>query len=201
KSIGTKVICDREGETADIEAVLNSSALSQANFSLATSGERPAVEKAAESYEESESYDEAPHFTQTLEDGHFDGDQCNLKCILTATPPAKVEWTVNDVAVKEDEDHHLIDEDGILIAQIRNITSEVLRVTCTAVNEHGTAVTRCQVTKRIVEKPAAGRAPSFIVPLKNIESDADEVHLKCVVSGEPLPKITWFLNGEELKEE
>lgn len=39
-----------------------------------------------------------------------------------------------------------------------------------------------------------------MLPLKDVDSSDDEIQLKCVVSGEPLPKITWLLDGDTVEE-
>ncbi|RCN39031.1 immunoglobulin I-set domain protein [Ancylostoma caninum] len=206
KHVGTRVICDRESEGAEVEAVMSSPSRIETKLSLQEgSREIESVDVLVEIEEETrkESIDgQAPYFLLPLEDGYFTSSKCVLKSIVMATPPAHVQWTVNDVHITEDLNHRVITEDGIAILQITNISSEELRITCTATNDYGEAVTKCHLSKRASEDSISerGQKPYFVLPLKDVDSYDDEVQLKCVVSGEPLPKMSWQLDGEKLEE-
>ncbi|KIH54632.1 immunoglobulin I-set domain protein, partial [Ancylostoma duodenale] len=206
KHVGTRVICDRESEGAEVEAVMSSPSRVETELSLQEGSriiESVDVQLEIEEEMRKESIDgQAPYFLLPLEDGHFTSDKCVLKSIVMATPPANVQWTVNDVQITEDLNHRVITEDGIAILQITNISSEELRITCTATNDYGEAVTKCYLSRKSSEESISerGQKPFFVLPLKDVESYDDEVQLKCVVSGEPLPTVSWQLDGEELEE-
>ncbi|EYB85417.1 hypothetical protein Y032_0298g1744 [Ancylostoma ceylanicum] len=207
KHVGTRVICDRESEGAEVEAVMSSPSRIDTKLSLQEGSRKvESVDVQVEIKEETrteESFDgQAPYFLLPLEDGYFTSNKCVLKCIVMATPPAQVQWTINDVHVIEDVDHRVITEDGIAILQITNICSEELRIICTATNSFGEATTKCHLSRKTSEDSISerGQRPFFVLPLKDVDSYEDEVQLKCVVSGEPLPKITWLLNEEILEE-
>ncbi|KAK6020644.1 hypothetical protein OSTOST_13700 [Ostertagia ostertagi] len=115
-----------------------------------------------------------------------------------ATPTALVDWLIEGQIVTEDENHSIIYEDGIAILKIRNIQRDELRVSCIATNCHGRAETHCCLTRDRSESSLhdLGQSPRFIIPLKNICTCAEEVTLKCIVEGEPVPEVTWFVDGE-----
>ncbi|ETN77066.1 immunoglobulin I-set domain protein, partial [Necator americanus] len=205
KNVAIRVICDRESASAEVNAVLNGPSQMETKFST-----RPAVDKQKELEEETIteneiqeiSYGQAPYFQLPLQDGYFAGNKCVLKCIVVATPPAQVQWIVNEEMITDDENHRVIIEDGIAILQILNISCEELKISCTAINNYGKSVTTCHRTRSTFKlENEIPQSPFFILPLKDIECCEEEVQLKCVLSGEPLPKITWIVNGKELKEE
>lgn len=81
--------------------------------------------------------------------------------------------------------------------------SNRIKVLCTASNPHGTAETQCEMKRVKRGSPSNSlqddqQSPRFIVPLKHISTCSKEVKLKCIIDGEPTPKVTWYANGEEL---
>ncbi|VDM67800.1 unnamed protein product [Strongylus vulgaris] len=204
KFVGTKVICDRESESADIQAVLNSYPRLQVNLTTTSLYEKAIKEEAEEDFQSlSISYTgEAPRFVLPLKNGSFKGDKCNVKCIVTATPAAEVEWTINGERIIEDINHHVIYEDGIAILQIRDITCEELRIACAASNTYGQTVTECRLIRSTSGEDATESvlSPFFILPLKDMETYEENIRLKCVVCGEPSPKVTWFVDDKQLED-
>lgn len=111
KLVGTRVICDRESESAEVEAVLNSPSQMETKLSLKEGGKNvESVDIQAEIDEQTKKEDyfvgsidgQAPYFLLPLGDGYFTSNKCVLKCIVMATPPAQVQWTINDEVITED---------------------------------------------------------------------------------------------------
>ncbi|KAK6054801.1 immunoglobulin I-set domain protein, partial [Cooperia oncophora] len=200
--IGTQVICDREDASGEVNAVVMSPHKTTTTFTFSSP---EVVEKTEEHREAAEQRSvetmdgQQPFFLLPLEDATLKGNTCTLKCIIMATPTAHVDWLVEDELVAKDEDHSLIYEDGIAILKIRNIQRDELRVSCTASNCHGRAETLCHLKRDYTDASVRDerQSPRFIIPLKNICTCTEEVKLKCVVEGEPVPEITWFVDGKE----
>ncbi|KAK5968588.1 hypothetical protein GCK32_008491, partial [Trichostrongylus colubriformis] len=202
KRIGTQVICDREGASGEVDAVLMSPTKSATTFTFSPSEivEQPKVEQdhgATEQPTVEAMYGQKPFFLLHLEDGVLKRNTCTLKCIIMATPIAHVGWLIEDQEVIEDENHSIIYEDGIAILKIRSIQRDEFRVSCIATNCHGRAETHCRLTTDYSDTSlqATGQSPRFIIPLKNVHTCAEEITLKCIVEGEPVPEITWFVDG------
>ncbi|KAK7507535.1 hypothetical protein BaRGS_00001470 [Batillaria attramentaria] len=57
------------------------------------------------------------------------------------------------------------------------------------------------VQEEIVEERPTGEAPKFLQPLQNVEAtEGQTVRFETTVSGFPRPEVSWFLDGEPIKE-
>lgn len=53
----------------------------------------------------------------------------------------------------------------------------------------------------VVEERPVGQAPTFMQPLQNVEAqEGQPVHFETTVTGIPQPEVSWFLDGEPIKE-
>lgn len=95
------------------------------------------------------------------------------------------EKTWNKVSKIKDTTH-------TLTGLVKN-TEMIFRVT--AINEIGASVTSAE-SKVVIEKPKTQEKPIFTEELKDIKIGLNKsLTLSCVVSGMPIPEITWSKNG------
>jgi hypothetical protein len=53
----------------------------------------------------------------------------------------------------------------------------------------------------VEEERPQGQAPTFLRPLQNVEAEEGHcIRFEAIVSGYPQPEVTWFLDGEPIKE-
>jgi hypothetical protein len=72
------------------------------------------------------------------------------------------------------------------------------------ITEEGFEVLEMPESKEVeeaVEQRPEGQAPAFLQPLQNVEAtEGQPIRFEAVVSGQPQPDISWFLDGEPIKE-
>ncbi|XP_067316335.1 neural cell adhesion molecule L1-like protein isoform X3 [Pseudorasbora parva] len=119
------------------------------------------------------------------------GEDLQLECIAEGFPTPKVEWVKIGF--------HKLPERAVVESHRKLLTIEMVneedegKYMCKAKNPHGEVVHYFHVT---VEEP-----PEFeIEPQSQLETIGADVVIKCVVKGNPQPRVTWRVNGRLLNE-
>ncbi|VDK72606.1 unnamed protein product, partial [Litomosoides sigmodontis] len=149
-----------------------------------------------------------------------EGENVQLKCIISGSPLPSVQWKRNDAIIENNERYSIICDDGICILRILNVTEEDNAIfSCVAINLFGSTETQSRliVEGGIMEDRTTGglspgsmssqdsfthqfQAPQFTLPLSDISVRENEVlQLKCVVVAEPMPVIRWTCNGKGIQ--
>ncbi|MCP9264541.1 hypothetical protein DINM_022653 [Dirofilaria immitis] len=152
------------------------------------------------------------------------GENIQLKCVVSGNPLPSVQWKHNDIIIENNEHYSTLCDDGIYILNVLNVTEEDNAIfSCTAMNLFGAAKLKLPNKKEnslpesIVEHRIMGeissssissqdsfttqfQIPIFILPLNDITIlETEELQLKCIVMGEPMPTIRWTYNGKEIQ--
>lgn len=86
-----------------------------------------------------------------------------------------------------------------LISEIEEAISEDVTIPVSETVDQELQPTTTEETFEIIEK--VGEKPTFVKALENIEAvEGQPVHFEVVVSGEPTPELSWFLDGEIIRD-
>ncbi|KAI1702784.1 immunoglobulin domain-containing protein [Ditylenchus destructor] len=138
----------------------------------------------------------APEFQAVIEDLDCnEGDTVRFKSVMTGDPDPEVIWYVNGVPLTESEKIKMINEDGICILTISDVSRHFDGiVTCQGKNRLGTAA--CDARLRVRVPPMA---PQFDRPLEDrVVTENSAVMFEVDVSGYPDPTVDFYLNGKKL---
>lgn len=131
-----------------------------------------------------------------------EGSNVILDCRLVAAPEPEITWlfngknvsTIENIKVVTKSDHHMY----CTVLQITNVmkkqegTYEIV-----AKNPDGESILPIKLKVKTGEK----EKPEILEPLKNmIIREGETVTLHTQVTGNPTPKVQWFINGKELTE-
>lgn len=118
-----------------------------------------------------------------------------FKAVLTGDPNPEVTWFINGIPLTPSEKVKMINEDGICILTIKDVTRHFDgMVTCQGKNRLGT--TSCEGRLRVRVPPLP---PQFNKPLEDkVVTEKNTATFECDVSGWPVPKVDFFLNGKRL---
>uniref|UniRef100_A0A0R3RRM4 Ig-like domain-containing protein n=1 Tax=Elaeophora elaphi TaxID=1147741 RepID=A0A0R3RRM4_9BILA len=164
-------------------------------------------------YDEDESTDEistssanaAPQFAETLHEFYEINEFAThlFKCIIYGSPVPHVRWYHNEQAIFPNDNVTEIAEDGIYILKINSVDKSWNgRLVCEAENTVGTARTNSIIRVQRSEESsisnisAEGQLPIIQLPLKSkmhVKKE-ENVQLKCIISGNPLPSVQWRRN-------
>ncbi|XP_023224402.1 muscle M-line assembly protein unc-89-like [Centruroides sculpturatus] len=115
---------------------------------------------------------------------------------VEGNPTPEIKWMKDDQELKIDNKHLKVteEESNSYILTIDHIVKDDAgKYSCKITNEHGSDQTDANLA-------VAGK-PSFTQKLSDIEaSENEEVDFKVKVSGEPQPKIKWFIDDMEITE-
>ncbi|MFH4975264.1 hypothetical protein AB6A40_001973 [Gnathostoma spinigerum] len=127
-----------------------------------------------------------------------EGDTLKLKAVLLGEPTPVVSWYINSKKLEESQNIKIDSSEGTYTVTIRNITCDYSgKVLCEAVNEFGTATSEAM----LLVLPR-GEPPDFIEWLSNVKArQGSRVTHKVVFTGDPRPKLTWFINGAVVTED
>ncbi|XP_056603803.1 neuronal cell adhesion molecule a isoform X8 [Triplophysa dalaica] len=116
-----------------------------------------------------------------------------LNCRADGNPKPKVTWSVNGVPIENSPADHSrkIEEDVIILSDVQVGSSAVYQ--CNASNEYGYLLANAFVSV-LAEPPRVLTPPNH---LYTIISNSRAL-LDCASFGSPLPKITWFKDGQSL---
>ncbi|GMT05475.1 hypothetical protein PENTCL1PPCAC_27649, partial [Pristionchus entomophagus] len=122
-------------------------------------------------------------------------DKVELRCFVTANPPATIEWTKKGkVIANGDIDGVRIDEDGTLI--IESVSADdATFYTCRAQNPAGK--TEKVIRLSVIVAPILRDADDILREAVKIDHPFS---LYCPVISTPLPQITWFLDDTPIAE-
>lgn len=156
---------------------------------------------------EKEETGEAPRFIQPLKPKIVEEtSEATLECTVSGHPTPVIKWYKGNQEIVPDDVRKLsyIPETGTATYSILKPTSEdetVYRVK--AVNKFGVAECRANliVSKAVeVTQPIVLRAPVITKPVKAVTALSDkDIVLEAEFEGTPVPEITWFRNGKEIK--
>uniref|UniRef100_A0AC35UA75 Muscle M-line assembly protein unc-89 n=1 Tax=Rhabditophanes sp. KR3021 TaxID=114890 RepID=A0AC35UA75_9BILA len=138
----------------------------------------------------------APEFQGTIEDVECNEfDTVKFKAVVTGDPEPTMQWCNNGVPLTPSEKVTMIQEDGICILTIKDVTRHFDgKITCKAKNR--LSETECEGLLKI-RIPL--EAPNFE---KHFESrmavEKETISFECIVSGWETPLVTFFLNGNML---
>lgn len=118
----------------------------------------------------------------------------NIK--IAGNPKPTIKWMKNDHELKIDNKHikMIEEENNSYLLTIDHITKDDAgKYSCKITNEYGSDITDGNLN-------IAGK-PSFIQKLSDIEAfENDDIEFKVKISGEPKPKIKWFIDSMEITE-
>nr|CDJ96599.1 Immunoglobulin I-set and Fibronectin domain containing protein [Haemonchus contortus] len=117
------------------------------------------------------------------------GAEMVLTCVVTGAPLPDISWMKNGKRY----------DDGVCTLTIFSSTEDDAGCyTCVAENIYGSSESSCFV--HIIPPLRKDQiAPKFVELLQNrsvIENE--EIHLECMVTGKPIPSITWYKDGLKL---
>uniref|UniRef100_A0A0N5CB57 Muscle M-line assembly protein unc-89 n=1 Tax=Strongyloides papillosus TaxID=174720 RepID=A0A0N5CB57_STREA len=138
----------------------------------------------------------APEFQSVIDDVEADeGDTVKFKAVMTGDPEPDIVWMVNGIPLTESEKIKMIQEDGICILTIKDVTRFFDgKVTCQAKNRLG--VSDCEARLKIRIPPTA---PNFEKHLESkLVQEKETITFECEVSGWEEPNVQFFLNGKQL---
>uniref|UniRef100_A0AAF5HXT5 Uncharacterized protein n=1 Tax=Strongyloides stercoralis TaxID=6248 RepID=A0AAF5HXT5_STRER len=138
----------------------------------------------------------APEFQSVIDDVEAnEGDTVKFKAVMTGDPEPEIVWMINGIPLTESEKIKMIQEDGICILTIKDVTRFFDgKVTCQAKNRLGTS--NCEAMLKIRIPPAA---PNFEKHLESkLVQEKETITFECEVSGWEEPNVQFFLNGKEL---
>uniref|UniRef100_A0A0N5AL87 Peroxidasin homolog n=1 Tax=Syphacia muris TaxID=451379 RepID=A0A0N5AL87_9BILA len=122
----------------------------------------------------------------------IEGETANITCDAIGEPPPLIRWLRNSVLLDTLPQKYTV-EDKVL--SIRNTyTSDSGIYLCTATNEVGEA--RQAFTLEVLVPP---KIPDNARKVKTVQLH-HSIKLQCIAEGSPSPKITWTVNGTEIRE-
>ncbi|CAG5126019.1 unnamed protein product, partial [Candidula unifasciata] len=142
-----------------------------------------------------------------------------LECRVDAAPAPIITWFVNGMEIKPSPHYEIRYEDGKSILLIIEVgPQDTGEYTCTATSELGEAVSsttlyvqepvqtdahRPEDTSTLLPSPAQTLSPPvFLESMKDVVAvDGQELHLKCRVSGTPMPTISFFHDSKNIDDD
>ncbi|TKR95914.1 hypothetical protein L596_010016 [Steinernema carpocapsae] len=125
-----------------------------------------------------------------------EGDSLKTKLIVTGDPEPYAKWYINNQMVYPTEDTEIKNENGVYSLTIHGVTTDMTgKIKCTIGNRMGEATTEGQLT---VIQPIPVAFETVLCDATCREGDT--LKLKAVLLGEPMPDVTWFVNGRKLEE-
>uniref|UniRef100_A0A8D2JG77 Ig-like domain-containing protein n=1 Tax=Varanus komodoensis TaxID=61221 RepID=A0A8D2JG77_VARKO len=117
----------------------------------------------------------------------MEGESVTLECRISAYPAPTVAWYREDYHIESSIDFQITFEAGVARLVIREAFAEDSgRFTCTATNEAGSD-----------EKSALVGVTEDQKPARVLEGEI--ARFRCRVTGYPLPKVNWYLNGQLIR--
>ncbi|RWS07258.1 muscle M-line assembly protein unc-89-like protein, partial [Dinothrombium tinctorium] len=142
-----------------------------------------------------------PSFDEKLGDISANkGDQIELKAKVSGEPAPEIQWLKDGKPIEADGDHIKIEQDdGVCKLIIDGVNlDDVGKYAIVATNDKGSNSSEGDLK---IKEDGKGVKPLFEEGLNDIQADEGDTNLELTVkvSGEPKPEITWFHNGEEIK--
>ncbi|KAI7791719.1 neuronal cell adhesion molecule a isoform X1 [Triplophysa rosa] len=116
-----------------------------------------------------------------------------LTCRADGNPKPKVTWSVNGVPIENSPADHnrKIEDDVIILSDVQVGSSAVYQ--CNASNEYGYLLANAFVSV-LAEPPRVLTPPNHVYAIIS----NSRALLDCASFGSPLPKITWFKDGQSI---
>ncbi|KAK0423255.1 hypothetical protein QR680_008049 [Steinernema hermaphroditum] len=125
-----------------------------------------------------------------------EGDSLQVKLIVTGDPEPYAKWYINDQMVYPTEDTEIKNENGVYSMTIHGVTTDMTgKIKCVIGNRMGEATTEGKLT---VIQPIPVAFETVLCDATCREGDT--LKLKAVLLGEPMPDVTWYVNGNKLEE-
>ncbi|XP_010616381.1 myosin light chain kinase, smooth muscle isoform X1 [Fukomys damarensis] len=123
-----------------------------------------------------------------------------FRCNVSGIPKPEVAWFLEGVPVRTREGTIEVYEDGgsHYLCLLRVRAGDSGRYSCTAFNSQGRV--SCSWTLLVEKQAKMEVAPSFSSVLKDCTVvEGQDFVLQCSVQGNPVPQITWLLNGQPIQ--
>ncbi|GIY77540.1 titin [Caerostris extrusa] len=131
-----------------------------------------------------------------------EGEPVRMEVEVMACPDATFTWTFKKRSIKSSRDFQITSENNKSVLMVcEAFADDTGAYTCKAQNEAGTATTTATLTIESPPEDEVTEAPKFKTQLTPVKvMDSEEAKLSCFVTGEPMPKITWYHNNREVRE-
>uniref|UniRef100_A0A0N5BFM3 Ig-like domain-containing protein n=1 Tax=Strongyloides papillosus TaxID=174720 RepID=A0A0N5BFM3_STREA len=142
---------------------------------------------------------QAPHFSQTLTSTvSAIGEEASFEGIVTGYPIPEIIWNKDNKILNEYDYPHIVSSyigSKVRLTFRKTSLEDSGKYTCTAKNAFGIATSSAQ----LVVRPKT-IAPDFLKRLISEEAiKGQSLRWNVKISGDPEPKVTWLINGVELK--
>ncbi|XP_028966661.1 muscle M-line assembly protein unc-89-like [Galendromus occidentalis] len=132
-----------------------------------------------------------------------EGQRAVFRSLVSAVPSASISWYHKHRLIKSSRDFQIITEDNKSTLIINEVfPDDEGEFTCTAVNTFGMAQSKTTLTvEKIESSDDELEAPRILNPLKPLSvMDGGEAKFVVLITGHPQPKVTWFHNDVEVKQ-
>ncbi|CAI2304070.1 unnamed protein product [Caenorhabditis sp. 36 PRJEB53466] len=143
-----------------------------------------------------------PAFVTKLRDKECkEGDIIDFECEVEGWPEPELVWLVDDQPLRPSHDFRLQYDGQTAKLEIRDAQPDDTGVyTVKIQNEFGTTESKAELFVQ-ADPDKNHVAPEFQATIEDVECDeGEEVRFKSVITGDPNPEITWFINGKPLSE-
>lgn len=125
-----------------------------------------------------------------------EGDTLQAKVIISGEPAPYAKWYINNQLVYQTEDTQITNENGVYSLVIHGCTTDMTgTIKCVAGNKMGEASTEGKLT--VIRAIPVEFETSLC---DAVCREGDTLKLKAVLVGEPMPEVSWFVNGKKLEE-
>ncbi|CEF62415.1 Zormin [Strongyloides ratti] len=142
---------------------------------------------------------QAPHFSQTLTSTvSAIGESATFEGMITGWPVPEIIWSKDNIILNEYDYPHIVSSyigSKVRLTFRKTSPDDSGKYICTAKNAFGMATSSAQ----LVVRPKT-IAPDFLKRLISEEAiKGQSLRWQVKLSGDPEPKVTWLINGVELK--
>ncbi|EUB61841.1 Muscle M-line assembly protein unc-89 [Echinococcus granulosus] len=140
---------------------------------------------------------EAPRFTRPLRSMEVGEDEpVMLECQATGNPVPTIAWFKDGISIDNSPEYVVFEVNGSCAIKIRKTNASIHdgNYTCRARNDHGEAITTCQLHVRPIEPPR------IVYPLSDKQvPEGQSLELKLTFKGTPPVRAEWYVNGVPLE--
>lgn len=140
---------------------------------------------------------EPPSFVKPLADATIiEGNKFTFECFVKGFPEPNIQWYKDGVAIPKESDYKTNVESGKCTLTIEEtLTADTAVFTCKASNSVGVSATAAKLFVRETSPEVVMTPPMFVKPLESsTATEGSSFQFKAVVTGNPLPQISWFKN-------
>ncbi|KAL4223476.1 hypothetical protein ACF0H5_016947 [Mactra antiquata] len=119
-------------------------------------------------------------------------DPVIIESEVIGSPQPVITWLLDDMKLNEDNRHRMSYDGRVAMLVVRRVTTaDSGRIQCVAENSSGKVSADCMLVVRASMSP-----PKVCQHLSDQTTiSGKNISLKCIISGEPTPEITWRKNG------